>query len=138
MILCIKEILKQPIVLSVIEGIVTATILGIFGLIWRKYHQWRVKQLGELLQTIIEHRNIGAKVVTNAEIWINKAEELEREAVVRGNRVSSASGRLIQSLGQYPDFPVDKKVKNKRQKHFVSLLTEVINRIQDILKRHDK
>ena len=49
-----------------------------------------------------------------------------------------ASKRLIDSLGEFEEFPVDQNVTDPSQRHRVSQLTAVISRIRDTLERHDK
>jgi hypothetical protein len=123
---------------GVISGIVTAVILGFITWCWRQYREWRIKQLGDLMGKIIEHRNSGRRKVSDPDDWVRRAIELEAEAKQRAYKVSRASGLLVNWLGEIPSFGVDKKVKNKAQIHYVNMLTAVIDRIRDTLKRHDR
>jgi hypothetical protein len=123
---------------NIVGGIVAAIVLGIIAWIWRQFREWRVKQLGDLMGRIIEHRNAGRHSVPDPTAWLQKAKELEQEAVKKAGKVSAASGLLIYWLGEFPSIDVDKKVKNPDQKHYVSLLTAVISRIRDTLARHDQ
>ena len=118
---------------NIIGGIFAAIVLGIIAWGWRQFREWRIKQLGDLMGRIIEHRNTGRHPVPDPTAWVQKAKELEQEAVKKAGSVSAASGILIHWLGEFPSMDVDKKVKNPDQKHFVSLLTAVISRIQDTL-----
>ena len=128
----------DPILEGVITGVVTAGVLGIIVGLWRKYREWRVRQLGDLMQRIIEHRNKGRHLVPDTVEWVCEARELEQEAIERAGRVSKASKRLIDSLGELKKFSVDQNVTDPNQQHWVNMLTTVISRIRDTLERHDK
>jgi len=135
----IIEFLESADVLAnIVGGIVAAIVLGIIAWVWRQYRECRVKQLGNLMGSIIEHRNTGRHPVPDATAWVQKAKDLEKDAVEKAGKVSAASGILIQWLGEFPNFDVDKGVINSNQRHYVSLLTAVISRIRDILERHDQ
>jgi hypothetical protein len=116
---------------NIVGGIVAAVVLGFIAWLWRQYREWRVRQLGDLMGRIIEHRNAGRHRVPDPKVWVQKAKELEEDAVKKAGKVSTASGILIEWLGEFPNFDVDAKVKNPDQKHYVSLLTAVISRIRD-------
>lgn len=124
--------------LGVVTGVVTATVLGVIAGTWRKWREWRVKQLGDLMGEIIEHRNAGRHVVPDPDVWVERAYDLEQEAERKADKVSTASGILIHWLGELTEFGVDANVQDSRQKHYVNLLTTVISRIRDILGRHDQ
>jgi len=123
---------------NIAGGIVAAIVLGIIAWVWNQIREWRVKQLGDLMGRIVEHRNSGRHPVPDPTAWVQKAKELEQEAVKKASNVSAASGILIHWLGEFPGLDVDKNVKNPDQKHYVSLLTAVISRIRDTLERHDQ
>lgn len=123
---------------NILGGIVAAIVLGIIAWVWRQYREWRVKQLGDLMGRIIEHRNAGIRSVPDPTVWVQKAKELEQEAIEKASKVSTASGTLINWLGEFPVLDVDAKVKDPNQKHYVSLLTAVISRIRNTLERHDQ
>lgn len=123
---------------NIVGGIVAAIFLGIIAGVWKQFREWRIKQLGDLMGRIIEHRNAGRHPVPDPIAWVQKAKELEQEAAKKASKVSAASGILINWLGEFPTMDVDEKVKNPSQKHYVSLLTAVISRIQDTLQRHDQ
>jgi ascorbate-specific PTS system EIIC-type component UlaA len=38
---------------NIVGGIVAAVVLGFIACIWRKYREWRIKQLGDLMGRII-------------------------------------------------------------------------------------
>jgi hypothetical protein len=123
---------------NVVGGIVAALFLGIIAWGWRRYREWRVRQLGDLMGRIIEHRNAGRRPVLDSVAWVQKAKELEQEAVKKAGKVSTASGIFVSWLGEFPNLEVDAKVSDTRQKHYVSLLTAVISRMRDTLERHDR
>jgi hypothetical protein len=123
---------------GIISSIVTAALLGLIALGWRRYREWRVKQLGDLMGLIIQHRNIGLHQVPDPRSWVQKAKDFEQEAEIKANKVSISSGLLIHWLGEIPNFPIDTNVEDSNQKHYVNLLTAVIERIRKILERHDR
>ena len=124
--------------LGVVTGVATAAVLGIIGWGWRKWREARVKELGDLMGVIIEHRNAGRRPVPDPVVWVQKAKELEKEAENTADRVSKASGILIHWLGEFPPLDVHPTVTDPDQKHYVSLLTAVISRIRDTMGRHDR
>ena len=128
----------QAFLLSVVTGVATAAVLGVIAWLWRQWRERRVRQLGDLMGVIIEHRNAGRYVVPDSAAWVQKAKELEQEAERRADKVSKASAILIHSLGELPDIGVDMRVHDPEQRHYVSLLTAVISRIRDTLGRHDR
>ncbi len=97
-----------------------------------------MKQLGDLMGEIIEHRNAGCHVVPDPAAWVQKAKDLEQKAERKADKVSTASGILIHWLGEFPEIRVDANVQDPHQKHYVSLLTAVIARIRETLGRHDR
>jgi hypothetical protein len=123
---------------NIVGGVVAAIVLGFIAWVWRQYREWRVRQLGDLMGRIIEHRNAGSRPVPDPTVWVQKAKGLEQEAVEKAGKVSTASGILINWLGEFPILDIDAKVKDTNQKHYVSLLTAVISRIRDTLGRHDQ
>jgi len=127
----------ETITLGVVTGVATAFVLGIIAALWRRYRNWRVQQLGDIMAEIIRHRNTGRSLVPDPAEWVRRARELEAEAETRAGRVSSASQRLVRSLGEFKQFPVDPNVTDDDQRHWVSELTAVIARIRDTLGRHD-
>jgi hypothetical protein len=77
-------------------------------------------------------------VVPDPAVWVQRAKDLEEEAERRADKVSTASGILLNRLGEFPGFGVDANVQDPHQEHYVSLLTAVISRIRDTLGRHDR
>jgi len=128
----------EGILSGVVTGVATAALLGIMAGGWRKWRESRVKQLGELMAEIIEHRNSGRHPVPDPAAWVERARALEHQAERRADKVSKASGILVHSLGEFPRFPVARNVRNPDQRHYASLLTAVIARIRDTLGRHDR
>jgi len=128
----------DTVLLGVVTGVATAAVLGIIAGAWRKWRERRVKQLGDLMGEIIEHRNAGRHLVPDAAGWVQKAKDLEQVGERKAHKVSTASGILIHRLGEFPEFGVDANVQDPHQKHYVSLLTAVISRIRDTLGRHDR
>jgi hypothetical protein len=128
----------DAILLGVVTGVATAAVLGIIAGAWRNWREGRVKQLGDLMGEIIDHRNAGRHVVPDPAVWVQKAKDFEQEAERKAHKVSTASGILIHSLGEFPEFGVDATVQDPHQKHYVSQLTAVISRIRDTLGRHDR
>jgi hypothetical protein len=137
-----KEDIMQSILSSIVTGIVTgvatAGVLGGIGYIWRKYREWRVQQLVDVMGTMIEHRNAGRHATADPGAWVRKAKELEAESEQRASKVSVASGALINWLGELETMDVDDDVRDPEQRHYVKLLTTVISRIRDTLGRHDR
>jgi hypothetical protein len=84
---------------NVVGGITAAIVLGIIARIWRQYIECRISQLGALMGRIIEHRNAGRHAVPDPIEWVQMAKKLEQEAVEKANKVSTASGILINWLG---------------------------------------
>jgi hypothetical protein len=123
---------------NIVGGVAAAIFLGIIAWVWRQWRERRVRQLGDLMGRMIEHRNAGRHPVPDPEAWVKKAKELEQEAVKKAGKVSTASEILINWLGEFPNLDVDAEVKNPHQKQYVSLLTAVISRIRDTLGRHDR
>jgi len=123
---------------NIVGGVAAAVFLGIIAWVWRQVRERRVRQLGDLMGRIIVHRNAGCHPVLDPEAWVQKAKEFEQEAVKKAGKVSTASEILINWLGEFPNVDVDAKVINHYQIHYVSLLTAVISRIRDTLRRHDR
>jgi hypothetical protein len=133
-----KELQMETFSLGLVTGVATAAVLGIIAWGWRKWREWRVKQLGDLMGVIIELRNAGRHLVPDPAAWVQRAKDLEQEAERRADKVSKASGILIHSLGELPDFSVDADVQDPHQMQYVRVLTLVISRIRDTLGRHDR
>lgn len=123
---------------NIIGGIVAAIVLGIISWGWRHYREWRVKQLGEFMGRMIEHRNAGLHPVSDVTAWVQIAKSLEMEAIKKASKVSVASALLINWLGEVPVIEMDGKVTDTNQRHYVDILTEVISRIRVTLERHDR
>jgi len=133
-----RELTMENVLSGIVTGVATVAVIGIIAWLWRLLRERRVKQMADLMEVIIEHRNAGRHVVPEASEWVRRAKALEHEAEKRAGKVSKASGVLIHSLGEFPDFPVDSKVRDPDQRHYVSLLTAVISRMRDTLGRHDR
>lgn len=102
---------------NIVGGIVAAVVLGFIVCIWRKYREWRIKQLGDLMGRIIEHRNAGRHQVSDPIAWVQDAKKLEEEAAKKAGKVSTASRIFINWLGELPNFEVDAEVIDPNQKH---------------------
>ena len=123
---------------GVVTGVATAAVLGLIGLIWRTYREWRVKRLVKVMGEIVEHRNAGLQAAANPGAWVLKAKQLEAEAERRASQVSTASGALVHWLGELEKMDVDQSVSDPEQRRYVNLLTTVVSRIRDTLGRHDR
>ena len=130
--------LLSVIVTGVVTGVATAAVLGLIGLIWRAYREWRVKRLVSVMGEIVEHRNAGLRAAADPGSWVLRAKELEAEAERRASQVSAASGALVHWLGELEKMDVDQSVRDPQQRHYVNLLTTVVSRIRDTLGRHDR
>jgi len=128
----------NPIAEGVVIGIATAAVLGIMAWLWRQGRERRVKQLADLMGTIIEHRNAGRRPVADPVAWVKRAKDLEQEAEQRASKVSAASAALIHWLGELNDIGVATNVQDRDQQQYILVLTTVISRIRDTLERHDQ
>ena len=133
-----EAIQMETILPGIITGVATAIVLGIIAGLWRKYREWRVRQLGDVMAEIIKHRNRGRRVVSDPDKWVKEAKQLEKESEKQSKKVSSASAILIKSLGDLETKSVDKQVKDPDQIKYVNILTTVISRMRDTFGRHDK
>ena len=133
-----KEDQMQSILSGVVTGVATAAVLAAIGWLWRRYREWRVQRLVDMMDAIVEHRNAGRHVTPDPGAWVQRAKELEDEAERRARKISTASGALIHWLGELETMDVDNGVRDPEQMHYVNLLTTVISRIHDTLGRHDQ
>ena len=118
--------------LGVVTGVATAAVLGLIAWVWRFWREFRIKQLGDLMGKMIEHRNAGLQAGSDSALWVRQAEELEKEAERKAKNVSASSGALIQWPGE--DEP---NVQDSKQQH-IDKLTAMISMMQDTLARHDR
>ena len=122
---------------GVVTGVATAGVLGLIGLAWRTYREWRVRRLVDVMGQIVEHRNAGLRIAADPGAWVRKAKALEAEAERRAGQVSTASAALVHWPGDLETMDVDQGVRDPEQKHYVNLLTTVISRLRATLGRHD-
>jgi len=124
--------IATQIFLGVVTGVATAAVLGIIAWVWMFWREWHVKQLGDLMGKIINHRDQGLQAGSDSATWVRQAEELEQEAEQKAKNVSASSGALIQLLGE-----ADAKDPDSKQQH-IDTLTAMISKMQDTLERHDR
>lgn len=117
--------------LGVVTGVATAAVLGLIAGVWRFWREFRIKQLGDLMGKMIEHRNAGLQAGPDSAMWVRQAEELEQEAERKAKNVSASSWALIHMLDQS-----DPNVQDPKQQH-LDKLTAMISMMQDTLARHD-
>ena len=118
--------------LGVVTGVATAAVLGLIAWVWRFWREFRIKQFGDLMGKMIEHRDQGLQAGSDSAAWVRQAEQLEQEAEQKAKNVSASSWALIHMLDQ-----ADPNTQDPKQQH-LDKLTAMISMMQETLERHDR
>ena len=117
---------------NIIGGIVAAIIFALLAYLWDYRKQRLYKQLTDIMGKAIQHRNVGEhKKFDNANEWVQKAINIEEEAVTKAYKLSPAAGALVKWLDRVPTWNVNSEVDR-----YVSILSIVIERIRELLERN--
>lgn len=117
---------------NIIGGVIAAVLIALFSLIKNCRKHKILKDLTIIMGKAIKHRNLGENFDPENELeWIQRAKEIENEAIKKAQQLSSTAGSLVEWLDRVPPWNSKSEVEK-----YISILSKVIDRIRELLERN--
>lgn len=120
---------------------IAVVVVGVLAFGWKWWRHKRrariIKDLSDLMGKAIQHENLGKHRVPDVQAWVANAKKIEDDAKSKAYELSEVSGKLVEWLGPDLTARVDANVDDLLQQQYMAILNKVIERIREILGRHD-